>query len=641
MKLLLPLIFICLSGTSIAQKVALIPFASGVPNPIDLKHCGDDRLFTVDRTGRIYVINADATVRTTPFLDIRTKISSTNSEEGLLGLAFSPDYSNSGKFYVNYTSNAGGQLHTVVEEYRVSGDPNIANAASALTILTQNQPFANHNGGNMMFGKDGYLYINLGDGGSGGDPQNNAQNRSTFLGKVLRIDVSNASAETPYAIPSSNPFFGSADPTIKKEIWAYGLRNPWRSSFDKLTGDMWIADVGQGAVEEIDFEPADGSGGRNYGWSIMEGNQCYKPATGCSTSGLTLPLYTYTHSTGQSITGGYVSRSAQSKSLFGMYLFSDFVGKWVDGLVQQEGALRGGVIRLLQPANAPGNPISFGEDRYGELYMIMNGNNTIYKLTDTSYLRQPVAYFAAAKQSDAHYILSALQGRSLTYQWLLDGNIIAGAVNPDFTATQNGTYTLIVTNTIGNSDTSEAFVLGPLPVRLGKLTATEKNGSVWLEWNTLSEDNIRGYYVEKQLSSTSLFTEIGFVPSAQGTSNAEQRYSFIDAGENDVGLITYRIRAVDLDGTSSYSNIAAVHRNARPLIRLYPNPAEGVLQIDLPTQSRPAILTIFDQQGRKLKTQLLNGQTNRVDLRTLKGIYPVQLKGLDGKTLLHRLVLLK
>ena len=280
-----------------AQKLAIVPYACCTTGdePVDVKHCGDDRLFVLDRGGVIQVINADGTVRPTPFLDITSKIFLGSDEETLVGLAFSPGYKTDGKFYVYYVGDISGQATSIVEEYKVSGaDSNIADLSSALTILTQSQPYDIHKGGNMMFGKDGYLYINFGDGGSPEDADGNAQNKNTLLGKILRIDVSNSSMAQPYIIPPSNPFYND-NTGIRKEIWASGLRNPWRASIDKITGDRWFTDVGENAEEEVDFEPANSSGGKNYGWNIMEGNLCFNPPSGCNTTGLTLPFYTYPH----------------------------------------------------------------------------------------------------------------------------------------------------------------------------------------------------------------------------------------------------------------------------------------------------------------------------------------------------------
>lgn len=632
MKKYLPLIFCLLFSPKIfAQKTAVTPYASGVPNPIDLKNCGDERLFVVSREGRIYIVNPDATVRTTPFLDIRSKISGTGGEEGLLGLAFSPDYATSGKFYVNYTSNDGGQLHSVIEQYNVSGDPNIASLASALTILTQNQPYNNHNGGNLMFGPDGYLYINLGDGGSGGDPQGNGQKMSTFLAKILRIDVSNSTVATPYTVPPSNPFYNSPDPNVKKEIWAFGVRNPWRSSFDRLTGDLWIADVGQGAVEEIDFAPAGDEGGQNYGWNIMEGNQCYNPSTGCNTTGITLPIYTYSHAVGNSITGGFVYRSAQSKSLFGTYIFADYVKKWIDGIRQENGVLSGGVQHLVTASNVPGNPVSFGEDVYGDLYILLNGNSTIYKVEDTSYLRKPKALFSSKAQSAESYLLSALQGRDLTYQWFLNGSPITGATSANFIANTSGTYTLEITNNIGNSDVSDPFVLGPLPIQLGQFRVSKNGNEVLLQWSTLSEQNAKGFEIQRRLENEISFSPIGFVPtaSATGNSSVETKYSFKDASLPVRAY--YRIKIVDRDNSFVMSDIVSVAAGENKSIRLYPNPAHGSFFVDVPPSTGVFTIKILDMQGRILKTRRMNRSGEKVDLNGITGIVLVAVFDESGR----------
>ena len=644
MKTALPiLIFLFFSFQSFAQKTAVVPYATGVPSPIDLKNCGDERLFVVSREGRIYVVNSDATVRSTPFLDIRSKISGTGGEEGLLSMTFSPDYATSGKFYVDYTSNAGGQLHSVVEQYKVSSDLNVADASSALRILTQDQPFNNHNGGNLMFSPDGYLFINFGDGGSGGDPQGNGQNKTTFLAKILRIDVSNVTAQNPYAIPASNPFYNSPDGTIKKEIWAYGVRNPWKSSFDRLTGDLWIADVGQSAVEEIDFAPAGDAGGQNYGWNIMEGNQCYNPTTGCNTAGITLPIYTYTHAVGNSITGGYVYRSAQSKSLFGTYIFSDYVKKWIDGIRQENGTLSGNVQHLVLAADVPGNPVSFGEDKYGELYVLLNGNSTIYKVEDTSYLRQPKAYFSAKDLMSGSHLLEGLAGRGLSYQWLLNGNPIDGATEPDYTATNEGTYTLRVTNSIGNSDISDPFILGPLPVQFGSLKATVTNNDVLLQWNTLSETNVKGFEVERKFNEETTFSKIGSIPSdaLNGNSQIEQRYSFSDDISATQSIAFYRIKMIDLDGKASFSNIVSVSLPESKIVRVYPNPTEGIIFIELQNSILPARLHIYDLQGRTIRNEKLLQTKNKMELNGVHGVFYISISDKNGKQISKEAILVK
>lgn len=624
-----------ISQKIVAQKLAANPIVSGLTLPIDLKTCGDDRLFVAERPGRIRVINADSTLRPTPFLDVSSKVSSyTNGEEGFLGFVFGPNYKTSGKFYVNYTASIAGQLTSVIEEYKVNpSDSNIA-LTTGLTILTQSQPYNNHNGGNLMFGPDGYLYINLGDGGNGGDPQGNGQNKNTFLGKILRIDVSNSSMAQPYNTPPSNPFYNDATPGIKKEIWAYGVRNPWKSSFDKLTGDLWIADVGQGEVEEIDYQPVNTAGGRNYGWNIMEGTACYSPSSGCNQTGLTLPIYDYTHTVGKSITGGYVYRSAQSKSLFGIYIFADYVQKWVDGISESNGALSGSVMHFITNAQATGNPVSFGEDRYGDQYILFNNNGTVYKLEDTSYLRQPKAYITTTDQGNGSFLLEGLQGRSLTYQWLKNNVVIPGATMPDYVTSVSGIYTLVVTNTLGNSDTSLPFAIGTLPLNLISFNANKIAGNrIQLQWTTSSEQNIAGYSVERKSTSETNFSGVGFVESksVNGVSNNELNYSFTDSGVLSNSRIFYRLQIKDIDGSYTYSDIRSITFNGiKNSFSFYPNPAKGFVQINIEDFNRPVEMVMYDNLGKKIKEQYLNQPNTKVNISGLRGIYIIQVSDKDG-----------
>lgn len=342
-----------------AQEFTLELFAGGLSSPVELAHAGDDRLFVVEQGGTIKIINADGTVNGTAFLNISSQISS-GGERGLLGLAFDPNYETNGRFYVNYTNTSG---NTVIARYTVSENPDVANPDGTI-LLTIDQPFSNHNGGNIKFGPDGYLWIAMGDGGSGGDPNNNGQNIDTLLGKMLRIDVSG----NDYTSPADNPFVGEdgAD-----EIWSYGVRNPWKFSFDKETGDVWIADVGQNAIEEINYMPSNESG-LNYGWRCYEGNDIYNNS-GCANSDtMTFPVATYNHSGGKcSITGGYVYRGESYPNLIGTYFYADYCSGEI------------GTFALGQPAEfvaeLPGVFITtFGEDVNGELYLA--GSGKIYKI---------------------------------------------------------------------------------------------------------------------------------------------------------------------------------------------------------------------------------------------------------------------
>ncbi|HWC06515.1 MAG TPA: PQQ-dependent sugar dehydrogenase, partial [Gemmatimonadota bacterium] len=297
---------------------ALVEVADGLSFPVHLTSPpGDPRLFVVEKSGAIRVIK-DGQVLQTAFLDIRDEVSG-GSEQGLLSLAFHPRYASNGRFFVDYTNLSGD---TRVVEYRVSADPDRADPAPVQTILSVDQPFANHNGGLLVFGPDGMLYVGLGDGGSGGDPQGNGQNRGVLLGKILRIDVD---AGTPYAIPSDNPFVGQAG--RRGEIWAWGLRNPWRFSFDRETGDLFVADVGQNDREEVNARSRD-EGGVNYGWNVMEGSECFQDDD-CDRAGLTLPVVEYDHGEGCSITGGFVYRGSALPELRGHYFFSDFCSGFV------------------------------------------------------------------------------------------------------------------------------------------------------------------------------------------------------------------------------------------------------------------------------------------------------------------------
>jgi glucose/arabinose dehydrogenase len=337
----------------------------GLTEPVALAHAGDGsgRLVVVEQPGRIRVIQ-NGTLLPEPFLDIEALVNDRSNEQGLLGLAFHPNYTENGFFFINYTDVNGD---TAVVRYSVSSDPNRADAASARIILQVAQPFPNHNGGDLAFGPDGYLYIGLGDGGSGGDPQGNGQNLAALLGKMLRIDVNNGD---PYAIPPDNPFAGRAD--ARPEIWAYGLRNPWRYSFDRATGDLYIADVGQNAYEEVNYQPAASAGGENYGWNKYEGAH---PYAGGSPGGLVMPVAEYSHSQGCSVTGGYVYRGPSLPALNGVYLYADYCFGTVWALYRASAGWEN--VTFLE---ASFTISSFGEDEAGELYLLDHRGGAVYQL---------------------------------------------------------------------------------------------------------------------------------------------------------------------------------------------------------------------------------------------------------------------
>ena len=352
--------------------------ATGLSQPLLVTNAGDGsgRLFVVEQSGKIRIIKAGK-VAAIPFLDLSTSISG-GGEQGLLGLAFHPNYKSNGKLYVSYTNRNGT---SVIREYRVSAtNPDRLSGSSGRTILRLRQPYPNHNGGNIAFGPDGDLYIGFGDGGSAGDPGNRAQNLGVLFGKLLRIDVNRRTGTLPYGIPADNPLVGRSG---LDQIWAYGLRNPWRWSFDRATGDLWIGDVGQDAWEEVDRVLAahgrNAGRGLNFGWKVMEASRCYSPSTGCSRTGKTLPVTAYGHKNDRcSITGGFVYRGTRYPDLIGAYLFADYcTGEiwYVD-----RGAARGATpIRALD-TNAL--ITSFGQDEAGELYLT-DGNGTVYRITDS------------------------------------------------------------------------------------------------------------------------------------------------------------------------------------------------------------------------------------------------------------------
>lgn len=358
-----------LTSVSFGQTLGLQSFATGFSSPVEITHApNDSRLFVVQQGGLIRIVSSTGVVNATPFINLTSVITSSGFEQGLLGLAFHPNYATNGYFYVNYTRSSDGA--TVVARYSVSANPDVANTTGTV-LLTIPQPFDNHNGGTLRFGADGYLYIGTGDGGSGGDPGNRAQNINENLGKMLRIDVDSAS---PYGIPPSNPYVGVAG---NDEIWAIGMRNPWKFSFNRLNGDLWIADVGQGNLEEVNktASPLPNTA-LNFGWRCYEGNVAYNNTGTCPVYANTVaPFSVYGHTAGRcSITGGFFYTGSTYPNFANKYFFADYCTAeiaWADST---------GAVTWAY--NAAGTITTFGEDKDGELYVANSG--TIYKLIDTS-----------------------------------------------------------------------------------------------------------------------------------------------------------------------------------------------------------------------------------------------------------------
>ncbi len=348
--------------------LALDTVASGLSNPLYLTApAGDARQFIVEQMGRILVVE-NGSVLATPFLDIAGKITS-GGERGLLSVAFHPRYASNGFFYVNFTDLNGD---TRVERYRASGNRNVADPSSAKLIIAIGQPFANHNGGLVMFGPDGMLYVGMGDGGSGGDPQGHGQNRQSLLGKILRLNVDGGD---PYAIPADNPYVRGGG---RPEIWASGMRNPWRFSFDRVGGILYVADVGQNQFEEINAVPTR-TAGLNYGWNIAEGNHCYASSS-CDLSEFVRPVLEYGRDQGCSVTGGFVYRGTRMPALAGTYFYSDYCSGWLRSFRIVNGA----ATELREwPVGNLGSVLSFGEDSAGELY-VLSANGSVYRLVPDS-----------------------------------------------------------------------------------------------------------------------------------------------------------------------------------------------------------------------------------------------------------------
>lgn len=339
-------------------------------DPVEITHCGDNRLFVVEQDGKIQVFDNQTNIeKPITFLDIDKQVSS-GGEAGLLGLAFHPDYKQNGYFYVNYMRNKP-RLQTVISKFKVSSNPNLADANSEVVLLTFDQPYDNHNGGKIAFGADGFLYISTGDGGSWGDPENNSQNRKSLLGKILRIDV-NGSNRGNYGIATGNPFVGNQE-GFREEIYAYGLRNPWRFSFDTKTQTLWAGDVGQNAVEEIDIITKGG----NYGWRIKEANNCYKSGEDCrKATNLIAPVWSYSQGeNGRSVTGGLVYRGNKIKGLEGKYIYGDYVSGKIWAL-EYDGQRTNNELII----NQFGSVSAFGTDTNNNLYICEYSKGQIYTI---------------------------------------------------------------------------------------------------------------------------------------------------------------------------------------------------------------------------------------------------------------------
>jgi glucose/arabinose dehydrogenase len=435
--------------------------ASGLVNPLFITHAGDasGRLFVVERAGRIRIIRNGALL-STPFLNIESRVKSTGGEQGLLSIAFHPSFETNRQFFVAYTAPRSGDTsgsNLILERFTASStSPDQANPATGVILLSIPHPTnSNHNGGTLAFGQDGYLYWSTGDGGGAGDPNNNGQNLYSLLGKILRLNVDSGS---PYQIPPGNPFYTSTDPSVKKEIWAYGLRNPWRFSFDRLTHDLYIGDVGQSAREEIDFQAQNSAGGENYGWRVMEGSLCYDPVSGCNTTGKVLPVAEYDHSLGCSVTGGYVYHGARYPALTGYYFYGDFCSGRLFSLYKDPVA--GWITnQLLDTAY---KITTFGEDEQGELYLADYATGKIYSMQYAPLAADSVGVFRPS--NGALYLknsnVTGYADIAINYGLAGDKPLVGdwdGNGTDTIGVYRNGVFYVRNSNTIGIADVYFAF----------------------------------------------------------------------------------------------------------------------------------------------------------------------------------------
>jgi len=453
--------------------------------PVGIENAGDGtgRLFIIEQAGRIRLVK-DGALAATPFLDISNKVAS-GGERGLLGLAFPPGFGSKQYFYVNYTDLSGT---TVVARYAVSAtDPDRADPSSEEILLTISQPFSNHNGGQLAFGPDGYLYIGSGDGGSAGDPLGNGQSTDTLLGKILRIDTESGGA--PYDVPASNPFVGV--PGARPEIWALGLRNPWRFSFDRSSGALWIADVGQSSREEVNFEPPGFGGGRNYGWNRYEGSLPYPiGSTPTPTTGLTFPVFEYDRTAGRSITGGYVYRGPTQTGLSGLYLFADYVLGKFWALDPADNSTQMVVDTAMLPS-------SFGQDEAGELYVADHGTGTIFQLLDGSLAPSTTLTRIAGAN---RYQTAAAIARSAFPNGSTTAVVATGERFPDALAASGlaGALAAPILLTSANSAHPELLAaLGPAPGGLGVTDVVIVGGTAAVSPGVVTQLTQRGYSVRR------------------------------------------------------------------------------------------------------------------------------------------------
>lgn len=613
MKFYLRLLFLlCLSIQVKAQNPSLIAvqYSSGLVKPVCITNCNDSRLFVVEQDGRIRIIN-NGTLVTTPFLDINPVVGSSGNEQGLLGVAFHPNYKSNGYFYVNYTNNSG---NTVIARYSVNpADSNLALTNSELVLLTIAQPYSNHNGGDLAFGPDGYLYIGTGDGGSANDPGNRGQDITQYLGKMLRIDVDHG---TLYAIPPDNPFVNV--PTAVEEIWNLGMRNPWRFDFDNLTGDLWIGDVGQNIWEEVDFQAAGTGSGKNYGWRCYEGNAAFNTAGCAAQSNYEAPAYVYQHTGGNcSISGGAIYRGGKYANMFGYYVFTDFCVSSLRTLKRDTTS-----FSYLQHATLSGISLScFGEDNQGEIYTGSLYTGAIYHIVDTSSCA-PVAYLSDLDTlhiCDTITTLYTPPNDSNMYTWKFNGNIFGGAISNTLVANQSGQYIVIVTSlSTFCSSTDTVIVDLKTPAPAASISGIDSLYCIFQSPVNLILDPPGGSISGVGVTGTS------FDPSLAGAGSYTLNYVY-EAPNGCTSSAAQQVSVYDCSGLNS------VDRSL--LLKVYPNPSSSIFNIDLEIKSADIItISLSDLTGRVVseKQYQLNSGVQKIGFdisSVMNGNYVMKISG--------------
>ncbi|MCS6990531.1 MAG: PQQ-dependent sugar dehydrogenase [Chitinophagales bacterium] len=589
-------------------QISLETFSTGYFQPVDIAHCGDSRLFIVQKNGYIFICDSAGNKQSTPFLNISKKIS-TGGEQGLLGLAFDPNYTQTRRFYIFYTKKGGQNDLIIARCLTDSLNPNVADTNTLEIILSIPHPnYTNHNGGCIKFGPDGYLYIATGDGGGGGDPDENGQNLNKLLGKMLRIDVS---TDTGYAIPPDNPFANGGG---KPEIWAYGLRNPWRFSFDRLSGDVWIGDVGQGQWEEINRVAAPDTGGQNYGWDCYEGNAPYETAGCPSAASMTFPVYQYFHSGGDcSVNGGFVYRGGRYGKLFGKYFFSDYCsGKF--RMLEWNG--NSYVATLLADFNNF-NYVSFGEDRNGELYVTDLSNGTIYRLADTSCAPTAVIQEEFFSQTDSICGITTLHALAFTgfsYQWFLNGQPLAGATQPSLTINQEGAYAVEVKSPYTTCSALSSAIYAEAPVQPVILMPAD---TVCLQHPAVDLTAIPsgGSFLINGQPATM------FDPTSVGVGTHTVTYNYV----TPLGCTATTEKEIVVEACLQMSEVESSS------LHIYPNPASHYISIRWPQHWAPSEVCVIDPSGMRRLVLPSNGCCERrLDFTGWpEGLYVLRIKGED------------